>query len=141
MATVAVAMVDIPTGIVIIQQATVLTRARVVKAIQTPIPKGMTTLRMKMLKLNHCRLLLQARVCYHLLQAFAVEHDDHLQPLSHGSYQSMLIQFSRYSNGGSNGYSNGYSNGGGYNSSGAFGGGGDKMSNLGASLKMPNWGK
>ena len=52
-----------------------------------------------------------------------------------------MLTFFRYSNGGSNGYSNGYSNGGGYGSSGGAFGGGDKMSNLGASLKVPQWGE
>lgn len=60
-----------------------------------------------------------------------------------------------YSGGGSNGYSNGFSNGGGYGSStngysggGGYGGGGasfggaggDKMSNLGANLKIQSFG-
>ena len=47
--TVAVAMPDILMGIVINLQATLLMVARLVRAIRTPIPKGMATLRMKML--------------------------------------------------------------------------------------------
>ena len=54
---VAVATVVIPTGIVITLQATLPMVARVVKVIQTPIPEGMPTLRMKMLKSSHPLLL------------------------------------------------------------------------------------
>ncbi len=47
-------------------------------------------------------------------------------------------------NGHSNGHSNGYTNGG-YGQGGSYGagnfGGGDKMSNLGANLKVQQWGE